>query len=335
MAMAMPQYNFTYIDDFIDFLQQPVGYLEKVNGSNLGDWTDSGKVVNAGYNNYTIYWQWYKNLGLGNLQAQPYCAGFVTDMFVCGFGTNKMQNLLCGNGYHYCPTGYNQFKNRGRIYSSPKKGDVVFFWGSSARRWSHTGIVIGVDSNGKGYTTVEANTSAGNEIVIANGGATCRKHYTLGARKEAFGRPDYEGNGISLSNKPNYDRSYSVSTGAAGLTTTATSLNIRNTPGTDGTSIGSYDQGSHVYPTQKVFVNGDPWFYVPNKDGWISGRYVTGWILEHDDGERWWWVLPGYTFWTNGIHEIDGNMYYFDDTGYMFTGTITFTTDKNGVLKRS
>lgn len=334
MAMAMPQHSFVFLDDFIDFLQEPVNYLEKASGSNLGDWTDYGKNVNAGYNNYTIYWQWYKELGLGNLQAQPYCAGFVSVMFAAGFTHAKMKKLLCGNGYHYCPTGYNNFKAKGRIYSTPKKGDIVFFWGS-AGRWSHTGIVIGVDSNGKGYTTIEANTSSGNDIVVPNGGATCRKHYTLGARKEAFGRPDYEGNGISLSSKPNYDRTYAVGTGANGLTVTATSLNIRRTPGTDGTSIGGYDKGSRIYPTKKAFVNGDAWFYVPDKDGWVSGRYLTGWILEYDDGNRWWWVLPGYTYWTNSIHEVDGNMYYFDDTGYMFTGTITFTTDENGVLKRS
>ena len=334
MAMAMPQYQFNYLDDFIDFLQQPVGYLEKANSFNLGDWTDSGKVVNAGYNNYTIYWQWYKELGLGSLQAQPYCAGFVSVMFAAGFGHQKMKKLLCGNGYHYCPTGYNNFNNKGRIYTKPKKGDIVFFWGS-AGRWSHTGIVIGVDSNGKGYTTVEANTSAGNEIVVANGGATCRKHYTLGARKEAFGRPDYEGNGISLSSKPNYDREYSISTGTSGIEITATSLNIRSTPGTDGYSIGGFDKGSHVYPSKKVFVNGDPWYYIPDKNGWISAKYGTGWVLEHDDGDRWWWLLPGYECWTNSIHEVEGNMYYFDDTGYMFTGSITFTTDENGVLKRS
>lgn len=335
MAMKMPQYNCTHIDDFINVLNNPVGYLEKATTSNLGDWTESGKVVNAGYSNYTLYWQWYKEQGLGNLQGEPYCAGAVSTMFIIAFGHDKMKKLLCGNGYHFCPTGYNNFKAKGRIYSTPKKGDVIFFWSTSLGRWSHTGIVIGVDSNGKGYTTWEANTSSGNDIVVRNGGATCRKHYTLGGgKKVAFGRPDYEGNGICLSAKPNYDVTYDIGTGVSGLLVTASSLNIRNNPG-NGTIIGSFKSGSKVYPTKKTFIDGDPWVYDPNTNGWISAKYLTGWMIEYTNGNKWWYVLPGYQWYTSQIVNIDGYNYFFGDDGYMFTGTITFTTDANGVLKKA
>lgn len=329
--MVQPLYNYTNINDFVTFLNQPLNYLEKATVSDLGDWTDAGKIRNAGYNNYTVYWDWYNSYGLGNYQGSAYCAAAVSMFFVSGFGYEKAKKLL-GDFFIYCPTGYNQFKNKGRIYKNPRVGDVVFFWSDSLGRWGHTGIVVGVDADGSGYTTVEANTSSGNDVVVRNGGATCRKHYTLGARRAEFGRPDYEGNGISLSEQPKV--TYSIGTGSLHpLTVTASALNVRSSIGTNSTVVGSLSYGETVVPDKKAFLNGDPWFHVPAKNGWISAKYLTGWVQEHDYQDKWWYLLPGYKWYTNTIEEIDGYHYFFDASGYMFKGTITLSTNDDGVLK--
>lgn len=330
--MVRPSYNFTCLPDFIQFLDEPVDYLEKATKSDLGDWTPAGKIRNAGYNNYTLYWDWYDELGYSNYQGEPYCAGALSVMFVCAFGLTKAKKLLCGDLFIYCPTGYNQFKNKGRIYKTPKAGDTVFFWSSSLGRWGHVGVVISVDSDGNGYTTWEANTTSGNDIVVRNGGATCKKHYTLGARKAEFGRPDYEGNGVSIADIP--EITYSIGTGSVNpLVVTATSLNVRASASTNSSVVGNMKYGDPVVPTLKAFENGDPWFYVPSKGGWISAKYLEGWVQEHDHGDKWWYVLPGYNWYTNQVAYIDGNHYFFDSSGYMLVGSITFTTDENGVLK--
>ena len=330
--MTQPMHNFTNIFDFVKFLDESINYLEKATVSDLGDWTPAGKSRNAGYNNYTVYWDWYKKNGFGSYQGSAYCAAGVSTMLISGFGVEKAKKLLCGNVYIYCPDGYNRFKNKGRIYKSPRVGDIVFFWSSSLGRWGHTGIVIGVDSNGQGYTTWEANTTSGNDVVVRNGGATCKKHYTLGARKAEFGRPDYEGNGISMSNEP--EVTYSIGTGPVNtLTVTASSLNVRASIGTNSTVVGSLKYGDRVVPDKKAFLNGDPWFHIPAAGGWISAKYLDGWVQEHDFDDKWWYCLPGYKWYSNQVAYINGEHYFFDASGYMLVGSITFTTDENGVLK--
>ena len=331
--MTQPMYNFTNIFDFVKFLDESINYLEKATVSDLGDWTPSGKSRNAGYNNYTVYWDWYSKNGFGNYQGNAYCAAAVSTVLISGFGVAKAKKLLCGNVYIYCPDGYNRFKNSGRIYSTPKVGDIVFFWSDSLGRWGHTGIVVGVDANGKGYTTWEANTTSGNNVVVRNGGATCKKHYTLGGRRAAFGRPDYEGNGISLSDQP--EVTYSIGTGSVNaLKVTASSLNVRSSIGLNSTVVGSLKYGDIVVPDKKAFLNGDPWFHVPAANGWISAKYLDGWVQEHDFGDKWWYCLPGYKWYTDQVAYINGEHYFFDASGYMFVGSITFTTDENGALKR-
>jgi len=333
--MVMPKYTFKSLKEFFDFLSTAVGYLEKANGKDLGDFTDEGKVRNAGSNNYTVYWDWYKALGYGSYQGEAYCACAVSTMLTCAFGLEIAKKLLCGDLYIYCPDGYTRFKNKNRIFSNPKIGDVVFFWSSSLGRWSHTGIVIKVDDDGKGYTTWEANTSSGNDVVVRNGGATCNKHYTLAGRKVSFGRPDYEGNGISIEQEESTcDTDINIASWGDGITCTTDCLNIRKTPG-NGTVIGSLKKGDKVIPSKKRFINGKAWFYIPYKCGWVSANYFDGWIQELDDCGKWWYLLPGYKYYVDQLANIDGDVYYFDSTGYMFIGTITFTTDTNGRIKKA
>lgn len=332
--VAYKEYKYTSFEEMVTFAETTLGYLEKATGSVLGDFTPEGKVVNAGYNNYTVYWDWYKTLTKQNWQGQPYCAGYVSTIFSSAFGYDKAVGLLCGELYISCQTGFNNFKKKKRIYSTPKVGDIVFFWSNDLNRYGHTAFVVGVDANGKGYTTMEANTSSGNDVVVRNGGATCRKHYSsIGARKEKFGRPDYEAYGISIEAKPKDMVTYAIGTGASGLCVTASALNYRTTPGSTAANTvkGNLKQGTAIYPTLKTFVNGDPWVY-DEKYGWFSAKYFKGWMQEFTCDNKWWYVEEGYTYATSTVKVIDGRPYYFDASGYMFVGTITLTTNEDGVL---
>lgn len=159
-----------------------VGYLEKKSNKDLDDFT-----ANAGSNNYTCFARDYKVHTGGNYQAQPWCAMFVSEVLVQTFGVEKARKLLCGELYHYCPTGVNQFKAGGRWNKSPEPGDIIFFTNGS--RAYHTGIVTQVTSGR--VKTIEGNTS-GASGVIANGGGVCEKSYSLVDSKiMGYGRPDY------------------------------------------------------------------------------------------------------------------------------------------------
>lgn len=332
--MVRPQHNYTNLNDFFTFLSTAVGYLEKASASDLGDFTAAGKTRNAGYNNNTVYWQWYKELGYGDLQGQYYCAAAVSTMCANAFGLEKAKKILCGDLYVYCPTGYEHFKSKGRIFSTPKAGDVVFFYSAKNKRYSHTGWVIKVDSDGKGYTTWEANTSSGNSTVVRNGGATANKHYGINDATAAFGRPDWAAVGISASSST-ADTTDTLTTaaigvGQAGLICTTTSLNVRNYPSTDHSIVGTIKKGEAVFPTEKTFVDGNPWYHISS--GWISAKYLTGWVMEKTHDNKWWYLLPGYTYYTDRIVTIGGARYFFGSDGYLFVGDMSIKTDENGAI---
>lgn len=159
-----------------------IGYLEKKSNYDLDDF-----VANAGYNNYTCFARDYKTNTGHNFQAQPWCAMFVSEIFVQVFGLEKAKDLLGGELYHYCPTGVNQFEKKGRFYQNPEVGDVIFF--HNGTRAYHTGIVSEITNTH--VKTIEGNTS-GASGVVENGGGVCTKSYLLSEGKiQGYGRPDY------------------------------------------------------------------------------------------------------------------------------------------------
>lgn len=104
-------------------------------------------------NNITPYGQWY------GMQGQAWCAMFVS---WCAEQAGILGTKV--PRYAYCPSGVEWYRSRGKFYSRsggymPKIGDTVFFWGASAGRVSHTGIVINVSSGQ--IQTVEGNTGDG------------------------------------------------------------------------------------------------------------------------------------------------------------------------------
>lgn len=147
------------INAVIAIASSEVGYLEKATNSSL-----DSKTENAGKNNYTKYWRDIKP----DYQAQPWCAVFVTWVFVKAFGKDMAKKLLKHYPYVYCPTMANLFK----LNANPKVGDIVIFKHNGA--FTHTGIVIKV--SGDQFWTIEGNTSGGSSI-IANGGGVCKKSY--------------------------------------------------------------------------------------------------------------------------------------------------------------
>lgn len=147
------------INAIINIALAEVGYLEKATNANLDD-----KTANAGSNNYTKYWRDIYPA----YQGQPWCACFVTWVFVIAFGKAMAQKLLKHYPYVYCPTMADLFT----LNANPKVGDIVIFKHNGV--FTHTGIVIKV--SGDQFWTVEGNTSGGSTI-IANGGAVCKKTY--------------------------------------------------------------------------------------------------------------------------------------------------------------
>lgn len=158
------------------------GYLEKASNKDLDSFT-----ANAGSNNYTCFARDYKVHTGGNYQGQPWCAMFVSEVFVQAFGLETARKLLGGNLYHYCPTGVEQFKKVGRWSLKPEPGAVVFF--TNGQRAYHTGIVTEVTASR--IKTVEGNTS-GASGVIPNGGGVCQKSYARNYSKIlGYGLPDW------------------------------------------------------------------------------------------------------------------------------------------------
>lgn len=147
------------INAVINIALAEVGYLEKATNANLDD-----KTANAGSNNYTKYWRDIYPA----YQGQPWCACFVTWVFVIAFGKAMAQKLLKHYPYVYCPTMADLFT----LNANPKVGDIVIFKHNGV--FTHTGIVIKV--SGDQFWTVEGNTSGGSAI-IANGGGVCKKTY--------------------------------------------------------------------------------------------------------------------------------------------------------------
>lgn len=183
-----------------------VGYLEKKSDDQLDNQT-----ANAGSANYTKYARDLDALGdfyNGHKQGYAWCDVFVDWLMVTCFGEAAALKLLCakpkssGAGCTYSLNYYiaaGQFHKRGE---KPEVGDQIFF--GAVGNSNHTGIVYKVDDTT--VYTVEGNTS-GAGGVVPNGGAVCKKSYSLASLAIAgYGRPKYSdgftGGEIPAEDKP-------------------------------------------------------------------------------------------------------------------------------------
>lgn len=176
----------------IDIALAEVGYLEKETKSDL-----DSKTGNAGDENYTKYARDLDAINFynGRKQGAAWCDCFVDWCFVEAYGKSAALKLTCQptNNKNNCGAGCKwsrqYYQQKGQLFSSPQKGDQIFFYGSDGTTISHTGLVYDVDDD---YVyTVEGNTSSASGVV-ANGGAVAKKKYALGySRLAGFGRPEY------------------------------------------------------------------------------------------------------------------------------------------------
>lgn len=160
---------------------EEIGYLEKKSNSQL-----DSKTANAGSNNFTKYardvWNNARNILNGNKQGIAWCAVFVIWLFVICFGATKAQAMLfLPNKSAAASANYfmNYFKAKGKFYSSPKAGDVIFF--GSGSKAKHVGIVESV--SGSTVNTIEGNSS---NMVRR------RSYSTSSSSILGYGRPAYD-----------------------------------------------------------------------------------------------------------------------------------------------
>lgn len=273
----------------------------------------------AGSKNYTIWAILYKEYTGANYQGQAWCAMYGTDIVALAFAkkypelthdqiVSLTKEFYGGDMPYNCQLFVNHHKNDSKMDRTPKVGDPVIFW--TGEKYGHWGIVSKVDSNGKGFTSVEGNTSGGADKIDPDGGAVVEKWHSL-TGKEYFYHPDYE----PETEAPKF-KTYKIGTGLEGLRVTASSLNIRETPGSNGKKIGTYKLNDRIFPYEKTFIGHTAWYHTDR--GWFSAMYVEGWVLE--DCAKWWWINPGYTFTVNDWQKINGKWYFFDNTGYMVEG---------------
>lgn len=263
------------IEKMILIAKNEIGYLEKKSNSNL-----DSKTANAGSANYTKYWRDIKP----DYQGQPWCACFVTWVFVQAFGQEKAKKLLKHYPYVYCPTMANLFT----LNANPTVGDIVIFKHNGT--FTHTGIVTAVI--GDTFYTIEGNTSGASGI-IANGGGVCAKSYKnsemVGTK---FCTPDY-----SLVSSTATSTTTSSGSGSSSTTTstkktpsktrkfvgkvTANTLNVRSWAGTENAQIKSYptlSKGNLVDVCDTVQASDKSgWYYVciaSKYYGFVSAKYI-------------------------------------------------------------
>ena len=162
------------INAVISVAQNEVGYLEKKTNAQL-----DSKTANAGYNNYTKYWRDIKP----SYQTEPWCAIFISWIFMKAFGLAMAKKLLKHWPYVYCPTLGTLFTKN----ANPKVGDIVIFYRKGT--FAHTGLVIKV--KGDQFWTIEGNTSGASGIVANGGGVCVKSYYNSQLPGTKFCTPDY------------------------------------------------------------------------------------------------------------------------------------------------
>lgn len=173
-----------YVNKVIKVAEEQVGYLEKATPNDL-----DSKTANSGYNNYTKFGRDMASwVGSPFADGYAWCMTFVDWCFAKAYGVAAAKKLLDG-WTAYCPTAVTWFKNMKRWYSTPKVGDLIFFYDSD-KDYGHVGLVYKVDSDT--VYTIEGNTSPQSGIV-PNGGGVYKKKYSITYYRIAgYGRPKYD-----------------------------------------------------------------------------------------------------------------------------------------------
>lgn len=163
------------VDMMIQIMDAELGYHEGANNKNkYGDLLHSIQPSNMDINS-------------------PWCDAYFDYcvLMLCrafGYDADMAREVLCGDFDDYTYSSVNLYKRQGRWFSSPQKGDQIFFGGAG-----HTGGVVDV-KNGEVYTD-EGNKSDQVKRCV----------YKLGdSRILGYGRPRYEllSGGLTAENMP-------------------------------------------------------------------------------------------------------------------------------------
>lgn len=291
------------VSKVLSIASNEVGYLEKKSLSNLDD-----KTANAGDKNFTKYW---RDL-YPKLQGEPWCNCFVNWCFTQAYGSTKAKELLCTSGgwSFYTPISAGYFQNKKQWYTSPKKGDVIYFKNSS--RIHHVGIVYNV-SGGRVYT-IEGNTSKGTQV-IANGGSVCKKDYAFADSAIAgYGRPQY-------SSEPVFTPQW-VQKGSEWMYEKSSGVYAKN----EWLEIKDryYVFDGNGYAVKGWFKASEGYYYLNPSDCAL----LTGQWLQDDD--KWYFLTEksGLMLASDWLEWKNKN-YYFDKTGAMVTDCWVKSKNKN------
>lgn len=313
------------LQPLLDLAQSQVGYPEKNNTAALDSFTVSGS------GNFTKYARDITAIDLPGCQGQPWCGVYQMWLEYKSYGKAAALGNL-GPTFYNCFATMNWAKQNNRwlpATATPKPGFRVIF------KQSHIALVTKVTgsyASGKLYTN-EGNTSDGSGV-NRDGGRVCNKSYPR-SHPNILGYVIIPYQDSSTADTP---FTYPVGNSKAGLTVTASALNIRSHPKTGIPAKVTYKKGDTVYPANKTFINGDAWFETDK--GWIFGKYLEGWLQElSDPGKRWWYLTPGYTYPVSTWIFYNNAWYYLDAEGWMarntyvksITGELYYWLDGQGV----
>lgn len=210
----------------IKIAKAEVGYFEKKSNANL-----DSKTANAGTANYTKYW---RDVDPSN-QAAPWCACFISWVFMKAFGKTTAAKLLKHWPYISVPQLSGLFTH----YATPKVGDIFMYHNGSV--FSHTGLVIAV--SGDKFVTIEGNTNDGSGVVAEGIGVYQKTRYNSQLPGSKFARPNYSiVTSINGSGEDPVPPSTWVTTGTA--VCTGDDVYVRQTPG--GTVMGMVSKGTKL-----------------------------------------------------------------------------------------
>lgn len=294
------------IDAIIAYMKADDGYLEKATANSKYLYT---KLQNAGYNNYTKYWDIiYKATGL-NYQGGAWCMGSIMAIMIETLGVHNAQTLMYQKAAINCQLTYDIFREHGQVYSTPEVGDLIVFW--NGKRFHHVEYVIRI--SGDTFWTWGGNTSSDTSIVVDNGGAArYGKQYSIKAckaNKHKFLRPDYDAIATESSNTKL----------CSGTLEVVAALNCRASAVTGAVKT-TYSAGTKVEVSRYTFQGNAYWF--KTQDGWVSGNYLKGWVkVDTTDPHNQWWYMTGSkksetAYGINQILEINGATYLFKPNGY-------------------
>ena len=243
----------------------------------------------------------------------PWCVTFLWDVFRMA-GAEK---VFCdGIKTASTETVYSHYKDKNMLFSKGQRGDIILLLTGEAgknRRVNHAGIVVGVNTDGT-YETIEGNTGNGD---IANGGMVMTrkrnfdgKGYTI----VGFARPDYKNqSNIQVQTDKQTSNEIPIS---ARLTIVGSGVRVRTAPNTSSSLLKNLSEGEVVKASGRIASRYNPWFHIA--EGWISGKFVKGWIKDYNDNNRWWYVEKDYRYAKAEWKNISGNEYCFGKDSYLF-----------------